>query len=99
MSLEDLLVRFGAPHGEAVRGKAMLSVVVVGAADGHHVLFALPELDASYTDHVVLIAEQEDGVPLGNDAGPYRLITNFDRRDARWVREVTDVSLTNAKAP
>lgn len=99
VSLRDLLVRAGAPSGQAVRGKAMLSYVVVGAADGYHVLFTLPELDASYTDHVVLIADQKDGVPLGKDVGPYRLITNFDKREARWVRQVTEVWLVNAAVP
>ena len=77
----------------------MLSYVMIGAADGYHVLFTLPELDPSYTDHVVLIADQKDGVALGGGAGPYRLITNFERRDARWVRQVTDVSLVNAPVP
>jgi hypothetical protein len=65
VSLRDLLVRAGAPSGMPVRGKAMLSYVVVGAADGYHVLFTLPELDASYTDHVVLIAESRRRAAAG----------------------------------
>ncbi len=96
VSLRDLLVRAGAPSGEAVRGKAMMSYVVISAADNYHVLFVLPELDASYTDHVVLIAETKDGAPLPANLGPFRLINNFDKREARWVRQVTDVELQNA---
>lgn len=99
VSLRDLLVRAGAPSGMPVRGKAMMSYVVVGAADNYHVLFTLPELDASFTDHVVLIAETRDGAPLAGNAGPYRLIVPFDKRDARWVRQVTEVDLEDAPAP
>jgi hypothetical protein len=99
VSLEDLLVRAGAPHGGPMRGKAMLSYVLISAADGYHVLFTLPEIDASYGDHVVLIADTRDGVPFLADAGPYRLITPFDKRDGRWVKQVTAVDLQNVTAP
>ncbi len=99
VSLDDLLVRAGAPSGMAVRGKAMTAYVVVGATDGYHVVFALPELDASYTDHVVLIADMRDGVPFAAGAGPYRLIVPFDKREARWVRSVTDVEFTTVPQP
>jgi hypothetical protein len=99
VSLEDLLVRAGAPHGGPMRGKAMLGYVLISAADGYHVLFTLPEIDASYTDHVVLIADKRDGVPFLQDAGPYRLITPFDKRDGRWVKQVTAVDLQNVTSP
>jgi hypothetical protein len=86
VSLLALIDRAGAPAGTPVR-------------DGYHVLFTLPELDASFTDHVVLIADQRDGAPLPADAGPYRLIVPFEKRDARWVRAVTAVDLQNVAAP
>jgi hypothetical protein len=98
-SLEDLLIRAGVPNGTPMRGKAMLAYVLVSAADGYHVLFTLPELDPSYGDHVVLIADTRDGVPFLPDAGPYRLITPFDKRDGRWVKQVTAVDLQNVTPP
>jgi hypothetical protein len=99
VSLEDLLIRAGIPNGMPLRGKAMLAYVLISAADGYHVLFAPSEIDASYTDHVVLIADTRDGVPFLADAGPYRLITPFDKRDGRWVKQVTAVDLLIAPAP
>jgi hypothetical protein len=99
VSLDELLVRAGAPTGMPVRGRAMLSYVLVGAVDGYHVIFTLPEIDPSFTDHVVLIAESRDGAPLPADTGPYRLVVPFDKRDARWVRQVTNVDLLNAQLP
>jgi hypothetical protein len=98
-SLHDLLVRAGAPDGEALRGKALTSYVVVGASDGYRVIFTLPELDPSFTDHVVLVADMRDGAPLGSDIGPYRLVVPFEKKGARWVRQVTDIELENAPAP
>jgi len=98
-SLEDLLLKQGLPHGGPVRGKAMLTYVMISAADGYHVLYTLPELDASYTDHIVLIADTRDGQPFLPDSGPYRLITPFDKRDARWVKQVTAVDVQNVTAP
>jgi len=99
VSLEDLLVRAGAPHGLPLRGKAMLAYVLITAADGYHVLYTLSEIDASYTDHVVLIADTRDGVPFLPDAGPYRLVTPFDKRDGRWVKQVTAADLQIVTAP
>jgi hypothetical protein len=99
VSLRDLIARAGAPTGTPVRGNAMLSYILISAADGYHVLFTLPELDASFTDHVAVIADQRDGAQLSAAEGPYRLITPFDKRDARWVRQVTAVDLQNAPAP
>jgi DMSO/TMAO reductase YedYZ molybdopterin-dependent catalytic subunit len=100
VSLRDLLTKLGAPAGAPVRGKAMTSYVLIGAADGYHVLFTLPELDPSYTDHVVLIADTKDGAPIAADGGgPYRLVVPFEKRQARWVKSVTSVSLENAPLP
>lgn len=92
VALHDLLVRHGVPANETLRGRALMSYVVVGAADNYHVLFSLPELDPSYTDRVVLIAESRDGAPFPSGQGPYRLIVPGEKRESRWVREVTDVS-------
>jgi hypothetical protein len=98
VSLHDLLVKEGAPTGEPVRALAMVSYVLISASDGYHVLFTLPELDPSYTDHVAVIADQVDGVPF-KDVGPYRLIVPFEKRQARWVRNVTAVDLQNVTPP
>jgi hypothetical protein len=99
VSLRDLLTKLGAPAGPAVRGKAMLAYIIVGATDGYHVLFTLPELDASYTDHVVLIADTRNGTSIGPETGPYRLIVPFEKRQARWVKNVTDIALVDAPLP
>jgi hypothetical protein len=47
---------------------------------------------------VAVIADQIDGAPFKN-AGPYRLIVPFEKRQARWVRNMTAVDLQNLTPP
>jgi DMSO/TMAO reductase YedYZ molybdopterin-dependent catalytic subunit len=62
--LEVLLQKAGVPQGEQVRGPAMTSCVLVEAADDYHVIFSSAELDSSFQDSEVLMADTMDGVPL-----------------------------------
>jgi len=74
----------------------MTRYVVVDADDGYRVVFSLSELDASFTDRVVLIANTRDGVSFGAGEGPYRLIVPGGKREARWVRQVTAIDIEDA---
>jgi len=65
--LEALLQKAGVPQGEQVRGAAMATYVLVEAADDYHVIFSLAELDSSFLDSEVLVADSMDGVALGQD--------------------------------
>jgi hypothetical protein len=88
IALRDILTKANVPGGHAIRGKAMLDVVVVAAADGYRVVFDLPELDPAFTDRVVLLADMRDGAPLSAHDGPYQLIVPGDKHEARWERQV-----------
>lgn len=96
VALRDLLTRAGVPTGQPLRGKAMTQYVVVGAADNYHVVFSVAELDPSFTDRVVLIADSRDGQPFPPDVGPYRLIVPGEKREGRWVRQVTEIDIEDA---
>ena len=89
--LSDLLKEAGAPSGENLRGKGMLACVVVSASDGYQVTFSIAELDESIGNLQVLVADSEDGKPLGQGAGPLRLVVPADKRPARWVRMVKSI--------
>ena len=45
----------------------MATYVLVEAADDYHVIFSLAELDSSFLDSEVLVADSMDGVALGQD--------------------------------
>ena len=66
----------------------MALYLLVEAADGYRVVFALPELDPAFTERVVLLADHRDGQPLTPAEGPLRLVVPDEKRQARWVRQV-----------
>lgn len=96
IALRDILSEHGIPSGDAMKGEAMTRYVVIDAADGYRVTFSLAELDASFTDRTVLVADTREGAALPAKDGPYRLIVPGDKREARWVRQVTGVDIENA---
>jgi DMSO/TMAO reductase YedYZ molybdopterin-dependent catalytic subunit len=84
--LRDILKQAGAPLGKDLRGKALASYVLAKAKDGYAVAFTLGELDASFGNESVLIADKRDGEPLFGYQGPLRLVCPNDKAGARSVR-------------
>ena len=95
--LIDLLTAAGVPSGEQMRGPSLSLFLLVGAADNYHAVFALPELDPAYTDKVVILADKIDGKPFGADQGPLRIIVPDEKRQGRWIRQVTTFTIMRAK--
>lgn len=91
--LIELLKRAGVPTGEAIRGPELAKCVVVTGADGYRVVFALAELDAAFTDRIVLLADKRNGATLPDDALPYQLIVPGEKRPSRWVRQVVSIEV------
>lgn len=86
VALAELLKAAGAPAGEKLRGAGMASYVIAHAKDGYRVVFALPELDAGFTDLRVIVAWAMNGKPLGEGQGPLKIVAPQDKRPARWIR-------------
>jgi DMSO/TMAO reductase YedYZ molybdopterin-dependent catalytic subunit len=84
----EVLRKAGVPSDKELRGKALTIHVVVEAADGYRVLFALPEFDPAFTDRVILLADTRDGRELSSHEGPLQIIVPGEKRHARWVRQV-----------
>jgi DMSO/TMAO reductase YedYZ molybdopterin-dependent catalytic subunit len=95
VTLPEILKAAGTTLGEELRGPLLTSYVLVEAADGYRVIFALPELHPGLTDKVVLLADRKDGKPLASEEGPYRLIVPEDKGPARWVKKVSRISVKN----
>jgi DMSO/TMAO reductase YedYZ molybdopterin-dependent catalytic subunit len=93
------LAKAGLPQGEQVRGQAMTTYVLVGAADNYYVLYSLAELDSSFLDSDVIVADTMDGAPITGDEGPYKLVAPHDKRPARWVRMVKSITIARAPTP
>jgi hypothetical protein len=90
--LADLLGKAGVPLGESVRGKLFLIGVVAGGTDGYHVLYSLAEVDPAIHNGDVIVADTLDGQKLAKD-GAFKLVSSEERRPARWVRNLTSISV------
>jgi DMSO/TMAO reductase YedYZ molybdopterin-dependent catalytic subunit len=93
----ELLQRAGVPMGKQLRGARMKFYVIVDASDGYQVVFALPEFDSGFTDRIILLADRRDGHPLSAPEGPFRIVVPGEKRHARWVREVVDLNIQQAR--
>ena len=71
----------------------MTGYLLVEAADDYHVLFSLAELDTSFQDSEVLLADTIDGAPLAPDQGPLKLVVPHDKRPARWIKMVAGITI------
>ncbi|MEP7271662.1 MAG: molybdopterin-dependent oxidoreductase, partial [Acidobacteriota bacterium] len=88
-ALVEVLKLAGAKFGEDLRGRNLALYLVVEAADGYRAVYALPELDPLYTHKSILLATKREGKPLDDKEGPLRIVVPDEKRQARWVRQVT----------
>jgi hypothetical protein len=96
-TLADVLRAGKVTLGKDLKGPLMAHFLLVEATDGYRVAFSLSEVDPDMTDNLVLIADEKDGKPLDANEGPFRLIVPHDKKHARWVRQVTRLSVRAAE--
>ena len=93
VELRNVLAAAGIRFGEPLKGKALAQVVLASARDGYQVAYAIAELDAAFTDRIVLVADQRDGKPLLPDTGPLQIVVIGEKRAARWIRQLTKLEV------
>ena len=93
----ELLRRAGAPLGKQLKGPRLKLYLLVTAADGYQVVFALSELDPDFTDRVIILANRRDGHKLGPHEGPFRFVVPGEKRHARWIRGVSTLTVEEAR--
>lgn len=96
VALIEILRLAGVPFGDGLRGKNLALHLIIEGADGYRAVFALPELDPAFTDRVVLLADRKDGNSLSASEGPLRIVVPDEKRQARWVRQVTSLTIRRA---
>lgn len=97
VSLKAVLEKAGVSLGESLRGKRLASCLLVEAADGYRVVFALPEMDPAFADKQIVLAFLKNGKPLDKKEGPYRIIVPDEKRMARWIRQVTALKIVDVQ--
>jgi hypothetical protein len=95
----DVLKSSGVALEKELRGQRLMLCLVVEAADGYRVVFALPEIDPTNADTSVILADRRDGSAMDAKEGPLRIIAPNEKRHARWVRQVTRLVIEKAPVP
>ncbi|MBS1565853.1 MAG: molybdopterin-dependent oxidoreductase [Bacteroidetes bacterium] len=95
--IQDILDRAGATTGKQLRGENLSKYLLVKCADGYEVVFSLAELDSSFTDRVVVLADEMEGKPLPAGKGPFRLVVPGEKKPARSSFQVVEFVVRYAK--
>jgi len=93
----DLLQLAGVTVGKELKGENLTKYMLARCSDGYEIVFSLAELDPSFTNRVVILADKKDGKPLADGVGPFRLVVPDENRPARSAREVTHLIILFAK--
>jgi DMSO/TMAO reductase YedYZ molybdopterin-dependent catalytic subunit len=96
VALTDLLAKAGAPTGEKLRGKGFLLYVVAEGTDHYKVVYSITETDPLNHAGDVIVADSLNGAPIGAD-GAFKLVNSEDKRPARWVRNLSAITLKSAE--
>lgn len=97
--LGDLLAKVPTPTGERYHKTAASHYMVAEGHDGYRAVFSWAELDPSFLDKAVYVATQRDGKPLAANDGPFELIVPGEKRNARWVRQLSRLRIEPNTTP
>ena len=95
--LTEILLAAGVKFGKELRGKWLADYLLVETEDGYRVVFALPELDPTFGEVDILLADRRDSEPLEGRDGTLRLIIPGEKRYARWARRVVSLQIRSVK--
>ena len=70
--------------------------MTVDARDEYRAVFALPEFDADFTDRIIILAYERDGMPLDEKTGPLQIIVPGEKKHERWVRMVKEIRVSDS---
>jgi len=91
--LWNLLMTAGIKNDRTRRGR--FQYVEITATDCYQVVLALAELDPNFGGEQVLVADSQNGSPLGSDTGFARIIVPGDKfggRDTFWIDKIKVLS-------
>src|SRR6185369_4232732 len=95
--LHEVLKMAGVPQGNQLRGKALAGYVLAQAQEGYQVVFSLGELDPSFIDNEILLADTAGGKALSGPQGRFRLVVPKDKLAARSIRMLTKLEVVQLR--
>jgi hypothetical protein len=96
VALSDLLAKYGLPVDKTTHQKMLRSYIVAQGTDKYWVLYSVTEIEGSEHNADVIVAITEGGKPLGED-GLLKLVDSADKRPARWVRNLSAITVKTAE--
>src|ERR1700678_988577 len=91
--LYDILKQAGAPLDKQLMGKALSSYILAEARDGYQVVYTLTEMDPSFTNNKIIVADTINGKPLFPYQGPLRLVVPGEKKGARSIRMLEKITV------
>ena len=88
IAVSDILQKAGLAMGKQLHGENLAQYMLAKAGDGYTVAFSLAELDSSFAEKTIILADEVDGAPLPNGKGPFRIIVPGEKKPARSLWEV-----------
>jgi hypothetical protein len=88
--------KVNAPLGKELHGEAMALYRIATGSDGYSAVLSLAEVDPSFHEGQVIVADRRDCQPLGK-AGPFQSIVSEDKRPARWVHNLVSITLLSGR--
>ncbi len=93
----EILNMAGVTMGKDLHGENLSKYLLVKCADGYEVLFSLAEIDTTFTNRTVVLADSTDGKLLPSDRGPFQLAVPGEKKPARSCFQVTEFIVKFAK--
>jgi hypothetical protein len=90
--LSDLLTKYGVPFDRPGEKKIFHSYLRVEGTDHYYVLYSGSEVESAIHNADVIVATKLNGKPLADD-GQIKLVASDDKRPARWVRNLSAITL------
>lgn len=96
VQLSAILREAGVAQGPRLHGKPMQAFVVVAGRDGYRAILSIAEVDPSFRDGPIILADRREAGPLAAEEGPWRLVIGDDARPDRGVRQVESIKVVIA---
>lgn len=92
VAVADLLARAGMALSKETQTRLLHSYLRAQGTDFYFVLYSAAEVMPGLHDGSVIVATRMNGQSLGDD-GSLKLVSSGDKKPARWVRNLTSLTL------
>ena len=97
VSIQEILKQAGVLVGSEFGHKDLARYVLIIGADGSEMVFSAAELDSTFSDRTIIIADKINDKLLPEGLGPFRLVVPGEENRVRWLWEVNKLVVRFAK--